>query len=227
MSSTRVGQGRVYVRLGPVERVDYAAWCEGIRSGRSYVSDGYAHALEFAVEGRRPGEILALEKPGRVKAKAVVAFSPETPAEAAYGGLVPLGGRRWIGDTVELHREGALRPMGTRTVELVVNGRAAASAEVPADGREHALELEAAVDGSSWVALRQFPQLHTNPVEVLVEGKPIRASRDSARWCEAAIRRLWAVREKNIAPAERTEAKRAFDAACDMYRKIATEGRGR
>jgi len=54
MSSRNVGQGRTYVRLGPIEKLDYAAWCEGIRAGRSYVSDGYAHAVEFQVTGARP-----------------------------------------------------------------------------------------------------------------------------------------------------------------------------
>ena len=55
ISGTRVGQGRVYVQLGKVD-VDFAAWCEGLAKGRSYVSDGYAHALEFTVDGKRPGD---------------------------------------------------------------------------------------------------------------------------------------------------------------------------
>jgi hypothetical protein len=223
MSSTRVGQGRVYVRLGKVERVDYAAWCEGIKAGRSYVSDGYAHALDFQVEGRRPGETLALDEPGRVKVSAVVAFGAETPAEAAHGGLLPLKGLRVVGDTVELHREGALRSMGSRRVELVVNGRPVAEKDVAADGREHALDFEAEIGRSSWVALRQFPQLHTNPVDVVVAGKPVRASKASALWCQGAIRRLWAVREASIAPAEREAAKRAFDEALERYARIARE----
>ena len=32
--------------------IDFADWCEGIAKGRSYVSDGYAHALEFSVNGK-------------------------------------------------------------------------------------------------------------------------------------------------------------------------------
>ena len=55
MSSRRVGQGRVYVQLGDVERIDFAAWCDGLGKGRSYVSDGYAHALEFTVADQSPG----------------------------------------------------------------------------------------------------------------------------------------------------------------------------
>ena len=37
MSGSRVGQGRVYVQLGAIDRLDFGAWCEGLRQGRSYV----------------------------------------------------------------------------------------------------------------------------------------------------------------------------------------------
>ena len=53
MSGTRVGQGRVYVQLGRgVEKIDFREVVRGPRAGRSYVSDGYAHALEFTVDGQ-------------------------------------------------------------------------------------------------------------------------------------------------------------------------------
>ncbi len=55
ISGSRVGQGRVYVQLGKIDAVDYSAWCKGIALGRSYVSDGYAHALEFKVNDTAPG----------------------------------------------------------------------------------------------------------------------------------------------------------------------------
>ncbi|HEY2340255.1 MAG TPA: CehA/McbA family metallohydrolase, partial [Steroidobacteraceae bacterium] len=66
MSGTRVGQGRTYVQLGHVERVDFTPWIEGLARGRSYVSDGYAHALEFAVEGKSAGDEVQLAQPARV-----------------------------------------------------------------------------------------------------------------------------------------------------------------
>src|SRR5690606_1264533 len=55
MSSRRVGQGRVYVQLGQQAELDFTQWCHGIRQGRAYVSDGYAHALEFQVNDVAPG----------------------------------------------------------------------------------------------------------------------------------------------------------------------------
>ena len=69
MSGTRVGQGRSYVQLGKPARVDYAQWSQGIARGRSYVSDGYAHALEFRVDGKSSGDELQLAAPGTVTVK--------------------------------------------------------------------------------------------------------------------------------------------------------------
>ena len=80
MSSRRVGQGRVYVQLGKVKDVDFSAWCGGIAAGRSYVSDGYAHATSFTVNGSAAGtEDVALAAPAAVIIETSVAFAPEQP----------------------------------------------------------------------------------------------------------------------------------------------------
>ena len=76
---------------------------------------------------------------------------------------------------------------------------------------------------SSWIALRQFPQLHTNPVGVIVDGKPIRASRESAQWALGCIDQLWRIRGPRIAETERADAKKAYEEARAIYRKIAEE----
>jgi hypothetical protein len=222
MSSTRVGQGRVYVQLGKIEKLDYAAWCRGIAEGRSYVSDGYAHALEFTVDGKAAGSEVALERPGRVEVRAVVAFSPQIPSEVPYGGADPEAGARIVGDTVDLH-PARPQPTKSRRVEVVVNGAVADSREVAADGAPHELTFQVPIERSSWVAFRHFPELHTNPMNVLVGGKPIRASRKSALWSIGCIEQLWRIREKNILPAERDEARRTFESAIETYRKIAAE----
>ena len=226
MASRAVGQGRVYVQLGQVDRVDFAAWCAGLAAGRSYVSDGYAHALEFAVAGRSPGnEDVHLEQAGEVSIRAKVAFAAETPLAVAYGGIVPPAGRRVVGDTVLLHgpRSERMQTGGRRLVEIVVNGQAIASQEVSADGKIHDLEFTIPIHRSSWVALRHFPQLHTNPVNVLVGDKPIRASRASAQWCVEMIELLWTNRRNRIAAAEREEARKTFDRAIERYRQIARQ----
>lgn len=226
MSGTRVGQGRTYVQLGRVERIDFEKWCEAMARGRdTYVSDGYAHALNFTVDGQRSGGEVRLPQPGRVRVSAKVAFSSETPLEIAHGGAVPVAGARLTGDTVHYHDTTAAQPYagGRRKVELVVNGRPVATREVIADDQVHEVTFTADIARSSWMAVRQFPQLHTNPVSVIVAGQPVRASRQSAQWCAACIEQLWRVREKNIAPAEREQAKRAYEAAKEMYRRIAAE----
>lgn len=225
MSGTRVGQGRTYVKLGKVERLDFTQWCEGLAKGRSYVSDGYAHALDFNIEGQPAGSEVRLAQPGRVKVSVKAAFSSETPLEIAYGGAVPVAGARLTGDTVNYHDATAAQPYagGKRKVELIVNGVPVAMREVPADDQVHEISFSAEIPRSSWVAVRQFPQMHTNPVNVLVAGKPIRASRRSAQWCLACIEQLWRVREKNIAVTEREDARRAYESAKEIYRRIASE----
>jgi len=222
MSGANVGQGRVYVQLGPIESIDYAAWCHALAQGRSYVSDGYAHALKFTVQKQHPGpEPVKLAAPGKVIVEAIVAFAADQPLSVMHGGLEPTGGRKLVGDTVTFHtpKTNERQRGGMRRVELIVNGRAAAAQDVIADGNEHLVKFEVGITQSSWVALRQFPQLHTNPVPVIIADQPIRASRLSARWCQEMIQRLWEVRGSRIAEHERAEAERTFQEVLKIYRQ--------
>ena len=88
------------------------------------------------------------------------------------------------------------------------------------------VEFSVPVERSSWVALRQFPQLHTNPVNVLVAGKPIRASQESAQWALGCIDQLWRARASRIAAKERPEAEKAYEDARRYYRQVAEESPG-
>jgi EF hand len=203
ISGSRVGEGRVYVQLGKVDHIDFPTWCKGLAEGRSYVSDGYAHALEFKVNGQPTSGEVNLAEPATVEVRAKVAFASQMPLGTAVGGKAPTG--------------------PTRLVELIVNGKATASAKVPADDQVHDLTFQVKVDRSSWIALRQFPQLHTNPVTVRVAGKPIRASRASAEWCARCIEQLWRSRARVIAEQERPEAERTFQRAIAQYQRIAAE----
>ncbi|MBA4190070.1 MAG: hypothetical protein C0467_18960 [Planctomycetaceae bacterium] len=204
ISGSRVGQGRVYVQLGKTDAIDYTVWCKGIQTGRSYVSDGYAHALEFKVHDKSPGfGDVALEKPGTVKVSAKVAFAKDVALGTAPGAIAPVG--------------------DTRKLELIVNGRVVATKDIPADDKVHDVTFDANIDKSSWVAIRHFPQMHTNPVNVIVGGKPIRASRESAKWCIGVIEQLWKVRGTGIKAEERGEAEKTFQKALDIYKKIVDE----
>lgn len=203
ISGGRVGQGRVYVQLGKVEKIDYAQWCEGLAKGRSYIGDGYSHALEFTVNGQPAGADVKLDAAGAATVKAKVAFARESSLGTAVGGDVPTG--------------------ATRRVEVIVNGLPVAFKNVPADDRPHDVEFSVPVARSSWVAIRHAPTMHTNPVAVLVGGQPIRASRASAQWCIGVIEQLWRKREMDIIAPERAAAKATFEKAIEMYKKIAAE----
>ena len=220
MSSRRVGQGRVYVQLGKVHDVDFAAWCGGIAAGRAYVSDGYAHATSFTVNSKAPGtEDVALATLGAVVIETSVTFASEQPRAVAYGTLQPPSGNRMVGDTVNLHapRDTGFVEGGERLVEIVINGQVAASQNVPADGKQHDLRFEVPIERSSWIAVRQFPQLHTNPVNVIVQEHPIRASRGSALWCAESVRLLWKNRNRFIAESERPAAREAYERSLQQF----------
>lgn len=226
MSGGRVGQGRVYVQLGEQRNLDFAEWCEGMARGRSYVSDGFAHALSFQVNGMRPGfGEVAVRRPSTVSVEAQVAFAPETPLSVAQGGIIPSAGPRFVGDTVTFHGPPPddLETGGKRRVEIVVNGIAVASREVMADGGIHSLSFEIPIEESSWIALRHFPQLHTNPVNVIVAENPIRASQKSALWCIETIHQLWRARESKIGDDEKPAARAAFNRAIETFKHIAEE----
>jgi hypothetical protein len=225
MSGSAVGQGRVYVQLGKVEQLDFAAWCRALAEGKSYVSDGYAHALNcqasIGTKLATLGEQLKVDKPSQVNIRANISVASLMPKSVAYETRIPEGGRRFVGDTVTFHgsRSNEYVAPKERLVEFIVNGQVVASKNISCDGVEKQVEFTTAIDKSSWVAIRIFPHLHTNPIDVIVNDKPIRASAESARWCVAVIEQLWAQRERNISPDQRSEARRTFDKAIAEYRK--------
>ena len=157
--------------------------------------------------------------------RAKVAFAPETPKAVAYGTLNTPESRRFQGDTVLLHAPRTDEKIrgGERLVELIKNGRVVGSTVVPADGQVHELSFEVEVERSSWLALRQFPELHSNPVNVFVGNEPIRASRESALWCAESVELLWENRSSHIAEGERAAARAAYDRAIAIFQKRAKE----
>jgi len=108
-------------------------------------------------------------------------------------------------------------------VEIVVNGRAVARRTITADGAVHALALDVPVERSSWIAARILPSSHTNPVFVIVSGKPVRTSRQSAQWCLDAVGQCWTQKKPMIAAAEQDAARKAYDHARDVYRRLIAE----
>lgn len=214
----RVGLGRSYVKVDG--KLDYDRWCEGIRQGRNYVSDGMSHVLDFRVGGVRMGENgseLRLAKPGTVQLSAnVSALLPEQPDPAIRNR--PYNQKPYW--HLERSRIGATRNV---PVEVVVNGYPVARKEVLADGTRRTLDFEVPIARSSWVALRILPSSHTNPVWVTVNDRPVRASRRSAEWCLKGVDQCWSQKRRFIKPAELAEAEAAYEHARQTYRKILAE----
>jgi len=108
-------------------------------------------------------------------------------------------------------------------VELVVNGRPVLRKNIVADGRVQTLSFDLTVERSSWLAVRILGSSHTNPVFVLVNGKPIRASRESAQWALASVDQCWTQKAPKISKKELPEAKAAYDHARQVYTQLIAE----
>ena len=65
----------------------------------------------------------------------------------------------------------------------------------------------------------------TNPVTVLVSRQPIRASSNSARWCQETIKQLWRTRQRSIDPKEREQAQATFEWAITRYQQIEAQAK--
>lgn len=210
----KVGLGRSYVKLDG--KLDYDLWCEGIRQGRNYVSDGLSHLMDFKINGLEMGvekSEVALAKPGKVTVTArVAARLDETP--------IPGLRDRPYTHKPYWHLERARINESRRVpVEVIVNGYTVANQNIVADGKEQELNFDIDIDQSSWVSLRILPSSHTNPIFVLVDGKPIRASRRSAQWCLDGVEKCWKEKEKFIKKSEMEDAIAAYDHARETYRK--------
>ena len=202
--------------------LDFDRWAQGIKDGRSYVSDGRSHLLDFRVDDTRVGEgaDVHLEAAGTVKIRASVAayLDPVATPEARLIHARPLKSKPYW--SLERSRIGESRRV---PVEVVVNGRPVARRDVEADGAMHELEFDVPIERSSWVALRIYPSSHTNPIFVTAADRPIRASKRSAEWCLSCVDRCWTQKQKLTRPSEREAAHAAYELARDAYRKILAE----
>ncbi len=214
----RVGIGRTYAKVdGPLS---YSSWLEALKAGRSYVSDGKTHLMDFRVNETAVGtngSELRLNGPATVTVSMnAAAYLPERPNETIR--CRPFDEKPYW--DLERARIGDSRDVA---VEIVVNGTAVARRNLTADGRIRKLEFEVPVKESSWIAARILPAAHTNPIFVLTGGKPVRASRRSAEWCLNAVDQCWTQKAPRISAAEIGEAKNAYDHAREVYRQLIRE----
>ncbi len=230
----RVGLGRSYVKLD--SKLNYEEWCEGIRQGRNYASDGKSHIMEFradpavttsggglagasstAVKMGENGSELRIAQPASVKIMAKVAArlpeQPNTELQTRPYNQKPY----W---DIERARIKATRQVA---VEVIVNGYPVDKKIIIADGALQDISFNVKIDRSSWVALRVLPSSHTNPIFVLVGDKPIRASRRSAEWCLKGVDRCWSQKQNFIKADEKEQARKDYAHAREVYGKLLAE----
>ncbi|MDG1893643.1 MAG: hypothetical protein P8J37_01915 [Fuerstiella sp.] len=116
---------------------------------------------------------------------------------------------------------------GDVLAELIVNGYPVASKSLKADGSFREIGFKHALRESSWVAVRVFPNAHTNPIYVDVDGKPVRGSVDSAHWCLAGVDQCWKSKQNTYAAAEQADAKAAYDHVRNVFRALIQNSPGR
>jgi len=224
----KVGLGRVYVKLDEGQALTFDNWVQGVKNGRSYCGDGMSHLMDFKVNDVAVGEPgsdgkisqLNLDRPGKVRvtvdAAALLRERPDEETEAIRASRLDAK-PYWH---IERCRIGNSRDV---PVELIVNGQPVATRRLRADGKLRQLSFDVEIPHSSWIALRILPSAHTNPVFVEVGGKPIRASRRSAQWCLKAVDTCWNSKQGRIRENERPAARKAYDQAKAIYRRILAE----
>jgi hypothetical protein len=229
----KVGLGRIYVKLDKAATtsggLDFDKWVAGIRDGRSYVTDGLSHLVDFTANGFGIGEKGDQERSSFLAAKAGQKLTLKVNA-AAYLTEEP---EKYNGQPIKQlrldvkpywHLERARIDSSRKVpVELIVNGYPVETKEIAADGKVNELTFDYTPKMSSWIAVRIFPSSHTNPIFVEVDGKPIRASKRSAQWCREAIDVCWNQKVKLTRDSEKQAAQAAYDVARQAYDKVLQE----
>jgi hypothetical protein len=211
----KVGLGRSYVKLDG--KLDYDQWCEGVRNGRNYVSDGKSHLMEFKVNEQAVGEHgseLTLSQPTTVKVTAKVAARLNEEPSPALHDLDYSKQPYW---NIERARVGDSREV---PVEVIVNGYPVAKQNTLADGKLRDISFEVKLERSSWVAMRILPSSHTNPIWVRVGDQPMSPSRRSAEWCLKGVDQCWSQKKRFIKANEMADAEAAYDHARKAYQKL-------
>ena len=181
-----VGNPRTYVKVeGPFS---YAAWIAGIRAGRTFVTTG--PLLDFQMEGRLPGETIAMPEGGELEVKVNVRSRiPVARIEIIQNGKV-------VSAVQNDHAELALELASS--VRIDKSSWIAARVYSP-----RVLPYQAVFDPNPVMA-------HTGPVYVRVSDQPRRSAGDAAffeKWTERAIR--WLETEAHIP--DRSEFEKMHD----------------
>jgi hypothetical protein len=202
-STEPLGGERVYVKMdGPLSM---RSWLEGLKSGRTFVTNGPIPTL--TVNGKSVGETCELSKPGTIRvAVSVESAVPFNAIELVVNGKVASHEdvRTAAGDQIQVRRFDVDVPIDQSSwIALRVSGP----------------EHPHVFDGPAWA--------HTSPIYVQVAGKPIASSEDAAFFIDWIERMLQVVAARNrYARAEdRTQVETLFRKAQDAFRKMTEQSR--
>jgi hypothetical protein len=200
-----VGLNRVFVKTGP--RLEMASFLEGVKAGRSFVTNGPLVELALrstsAPRWSEPGDELRLAR-----------------------GAGPLEAR------VSLH---SIVPVDH--LEVVVNGRVAERVPLEGDRTSASANVRIPLDGSAWIVARAhadrarhpvldgYPFATTSPIYVTVDGAPVRSAEDARYFMAwiARVRQAAAAHPGWNTEAEKAEALGMLDRARDEFLKRAGE----
>lgn len=196
-----LGSLLTYVYVPGVEPLTYRKWIEGIARGRTVISrNGHAEFLDLKVDGTQgPGAEIEIEGGG------------ELTISVTWSANKKLSG----------------------PVEIVSNGKVVARQEATAEvERPFTFSHTQVFDESSWVCARRVGSeghlVHTSPVYVSVDNRPVRADREDAeffiQWIDNILDKIQPGKEWNkFFPDSYETVKMRYLRAREIYEKIREE----
>ena len=222
ISDERVGQGRTYARVE--NGLTFDNMMKAVKSGASYVSEGFSHLIDFNVNnvalGEKNSEVSAAAGSSlRIEVKAAAMLTQKQDEKGSFiASRLPNQFPYW---NIERARIGLTRNV---FVELIYDGQLVDKQEITADGNWNTLKFNYKIEKSGWFAIRINSSSHTNPIFVTVDGKPIREKK-SAMWCRDAVEQCWKTKKGNIRKSELDAARVAYDHARKIFETIISEAR--
>jgi putative heme-binding domain-containing protein len=198
-STDPLGGDRVYVKT--VALFTMQSWLEGLKSGRTFVTNGPIVSLE--INGKGPGETCELAEAGKVRvAVKVESYVPFNKVEVIVNGKVAAHKEISSGDAA-----------GPRVQSLDVELPIGSSSWVAC--RVHGPEHPLVFDGPVWA--------HTSPVYVSVAGQKIASPQDAEyfmSWIDEMLRVVTA-RNRFADVENRRKVEALFQKAQNEFRKMA------
>ncbi len=217
ISDERVGATRSYAKLEG--ELNFESYMDALTAGRTYISDGFSHLIDFKVNDVNLGENgseLAVSSGTTlsVSGKAAAFLSEQQgPVERSVANRPLHEYPYWH---VERARIDSSRQVA---VELLSNGVPVSRQVITGDGNWEDVQFDYQPKESCWLALRIYPSSHTNPIFVTVDKKPILVPK-SVEWNLAAVDQCWEQKKTRIREEEKVAAKQAYEQAKEVYRGL-------